>query len=75
MGDKRFDYIRAWGILFKLPEANTERALRLAEEFNAPESAIYFHKGKWVTFDEIKSDITKARIMDIILAIHEGRFE
>ena len=73
MGDERYDYIRAWGILFKLPGQNTERALRLAKEFKAPETAIYFHKGKWITFDEIRSDITKARIMDIVVALNEGR--
>lgn len=73
MGDVKYDYIRAWGILFKLPGTNTERALRLAEQLKAPETAIYFHKGKWITFDDIRSDITKARIMDIVVALNEGR--
>lgn len=71
MGDKHYDYIRAWGILFNLPEINTERVLRLARQLKAPETALFHYKGTWVTFDELSSDKQKAKIMDIILAMNE----
>lgn len=75
MGDEHYDYIRAWGKLIGTNPERLEKLLSIARSFNAPETAIYFMRGKWVTFDDIPSDITKAKVMDIVLAINEGRLQ
>ena len=69
MAEKPYKYIRAWGTLLGSKPGYIEHLIRLARKQNAPLTAIYFSGGKWVTFNDIPSDVTRAKIMDIIVEL------
>lgn len=55
-------YIRAWGKLLGSDTPYILGQVELAQESNAPPTAIYPKDGGWVTFEEISNEENKLRI-------------
>jgi hypothetical protein len=63
----QYPYLLAWDIMMGSYQYWKEMSQERAAEENAPKTAIYRNvQSSWVTYEEIKSPITKKRIDEIM---------
>jgi len=64
---RNYPYIRAWCKMMGSYQYYTDIQLEKAQADGAPQNAVYHNEGKrWVTFDEVHSDDTRARIEHLV---------
>lgn len=68
MNTKHYTYVRAWGIYLDSYQYYIDEQVRIANQENAPDNAIYKRAlgGHWVTFDEVTNPAAISAINFII---------
>lgn len=62
-----YKYIRAWGHMLGSFPSYVERQVELARSMKAPRTAVFLRfDGTWQTFEGVRSEETKARVLNII---------